>query len=83
MSEIVANTELWECACGRKIKNNVEQIKRHLNSLIHLDYEATGNIHKIEVDENYPCGHWRRYYTSKKRCLRNHYHKKKRELNSV
>lgn len=77
--------DMYNCCCGRTIRNRISTIKAHYDSTRHREYLQTGRPNTFEIDPAYPPGHWRRYYTAKKRGILKYYHthvkqKKKEEL---
>lgn len=68
----------YACPCGIYVKNTTQALHQHFKTATHKYFLDTGEaVSRVEVDETYPTGHWRRSIVARKRAMKK-YHARKR-----
>lgn len=70
----------YACPCGINVKNSLENLHQHFQTATHQYFLATGiSVPPIEVNEDYPPGHWKRSQTSRLRAMKRYAQRKRDE----
>lgn len=75
--------EKYQCPCGTSVRNRTHCLYLHFQTATHKYYLETGiKVTPIQIDENYPVGHWKRQHSARLRALRR-YAQRKRDADKL